>query len=73
MTPTNDDITQINGNSERLEGKIQARHGHAKNQVQNELETWLSRMWTAQHMTKIRLADLNERRLEIERMSSEAK
>jgi uncharacterized protein YjbJ (UPF0337 family) len=30
---TDDDIAQINGNREQLEGKIQARYGYARHQV----------------------------------------
>jgi uncharacterized protein YjbJ (UPF0337 family) len=41
---TDDDLTQINGNREQLEGKIQARYGHAKDQVQKDVDDWLSRM-----------------------------
>ena len=41
---TDDDIAQINGNREQLEGKIQARYGYAKDQVQKEVDDWLGRM-----------------------------
>jgi uncharacterized protein YjbJ (UPF0337 family) len=40
---TDDDITQINGNREQLEGKIQARYGHAKDQVRKDVDDWISR------------------------------
>jgi uncharacterized protein YjbJ (UPF0337 family) len=41
---TDDDITQINGNREQLEGKIQARYGFAKDQVRKDVDDWLGRM-----------------------------
>ena len=41
---TDDDITQINGNREQLEGKIQARYGYAKDQVRKDVDDWLGRM-----------------------------
>ena len=40
---TDDDITQINGNREQLEGKLQARYGYAKDQVRKEIDDWLRR------------------------------
>ena len=40
---TDDDLTQIDGNREQLEGKIQARYGRAKDQVKKEVDDWLSR------------------------------
>ena len=40
---TDDDITQINGNREQLEGKIQARYGFAKDQVKKDIDDWLGR------------------------------
>jgi uncharacterized protein YjbJ (UPF0337 family) len=41
---TDDDLTQINGNREQLEGKIQARYGQAKDQVKKDVDDWLGRM-----------------------------
>jgi uncharacterized protein YjbJ (UPF0337 family) len=41
---TDDEITQINGNREQLEGIIQARYGYAKDQVRKEVDDWLGRM-----------------------------
>jgi uncharacterized protein YjbJ (UPF0337 family) len=41
---TDDEIAQINGNREQLEGQIQARYGYAKDQVRKEVDDWLSRM-----------------------------
>jgi uncharacterized protein YjbJ (UPF0337 family) len=40
---TDDDLTQINGNREQLEGKIQARYGYAKDQVKKDVDDWISR------------------------------
>ena len=40
---TDDDLTQINGNRQQLEGKIQARYGYAKDQVKSEVDDWLNR------------------------------
>jgi uncharacterized protein YjbJ (UPF0337 family) len=41
---TDDEIAQINGNRERLEGLIQARYGYAMEQSKREVEEWLGRM-----------------------------
>jgi uncharacterized protein YjbJ (UPF0337 family) len=41
---TDDEITQINGNREQLEGIIQARYGYAKDQVRKDVDAWLGRM-----------------------------
>jgi uncharacterized protein YjbJ (UPF0337 family) len=41
---TDDDLTQINGSREQLEGKIQARYGYAKDQVKKDVDDWLNRM-----------------------------
>jgi uncharacterized protein YjbJ (UPF0337 family) len=40
---TDDDIAQVNGNREQLEGKIQARYGYAKDQVKKDVDDWLGR------------------------------
>jgi uncharacterized protein YjbJ (UPF0337 family) len=40
---TDDELTQINGNREQLEGMIQARYGYAKDQVRKDVDEWLSR------------------------------
>lgn len=39
---TDDDITQINGNREALEGKLQERYGIAKDEVKKQVDTWTS-------------------------------
>jgi uncharacterized protein YjbJ (UPF0337 family) len=41
---TDDDIAQINGKREELEGRIQARYGYGKDQVRKEVDDFLSRM-----------------------------
>ena len=39
---TADEITQINGDREQLEGKIQARYGYAKYKAKQEVDAWCS-------------------------------
>jgi uncharacterized protein YjbJ (UPF0337 family) len=39
---TDDDLDVINGRQEQLEGKIQERHGLAKDEAKREVETWPS-------------------------------
>jgi uncharacterized protein YjbJ (UPF0337 family) len=39
---TDDDITQIKGNREQLEGKIQARYGYTKDEISKEVDRWLA-------------------------------
>jgi uncharacterized protein YjbJ (UPF0337 family) len=41
---TDDEIAQVNGNREQLEGIIQARYGHAKDQVRRDVDDWLGRL-----------------------------
>ena len=40
---TNDDLDQIEGNREQLEGKLQERYGKAKDQVRDDVDSWLNR------------------------------
>jgi uncharacterized protein YjbJ (UPF0337 family) len=40
---TDDELTQINGNRDQLEGRIQARYGYAKDQAREEVDSWLRR------------------------------
>lgn len=40
---TNDDMEQIDGNRERLAGKLQERYGFEKDQAQREIDSWLAR------------------------------
>jgi len=37
---TDDDIAAINGKREQLEGKIQERYGHGKDQVKKDVDDW---------------------------------
>jgi uncharacterized protein YjbJ (UPF0337 family) len=46
---TDDELTQINGSREELEGKIQARYGYAKDQAHKEVDEWLRRQDGSQH------------------------
>ena len=39
-----DDLTQINGKRDQLEGKIQERYGYAKDQARTEVDDWFKRM-----------------------------
>jgi uncharacterized protein YjbJ (UPF0337 family) len=41
---TDDDHTQINGNREQLEGKIEARYGYAKDQVKKDVDERCGRL-----------------------------
>jgi uncharacterized protein YjbJ (UPF0337 family) len=41
---TDDDLTQINGKRDQLEGKIQERYGCAKDQAKTEVDEWFKRM-----------------------------
>jgi uncharacterized protein YjbJ (UPF0337 family) len=38
---TDDDLTQINGQREQLEGLIQECYGWAKDMVRKDVDTWL--------------------------------
>lgn len=38
---TDDDLTQINGQRDQLEGKIQERYGLAKDAVRKNVDDWL--------------------------------
>jgi uncharacterized protein YjbJ (UPF0337 family) len=39
---TDDDLAQINGNREQLEGKIQSRYGLAKDKVKGDVDSWVN-------------------------------
>ena len=41
---TDDDLTQIDGRRDQLEGKIQERYGLAKDRARKDVEDWLSKM-----------------------------
>ena len=38
---TDDDLTQVNGQRDQLEGKIQQRYGIAKDMVRKNVDDWL--------------------------------
>jgi len=40
---TDDDLDQIQGNSEKLLGKLQERYGYAKEDAEREVNTFLSK------------------------------
>ena len=40
---TDDELTQINGNREQLEGKLQAKYGYAKDKAKQEVDDWCNR------------------------------
>jgi uncharacterized protein YjbJ (UPF0337 family) len=40
---TNDDLAQVNGQRTELCGRLQQRYGHAKDQAEREIDTWLNR------------------------------
>jgi uncharacterized protein YjbJ (UPF0337 family) len=43
---TDNDLTEINGNREQLEGKIQERYGIAREQVRRDIDDWYgSQRW----------------------------
>ena len=48
---TDDDIAQIQGNSEKLVGKLQERYGYAKDKAQSEYDAWMK---TADQTTPVR-------------------
>ena len=44
---TDDDLDQIDGNTEKLVGKVQERYGYAKEKAQEEVDRFTSRRFTA--------------------------
>jgi uncharacterized protein YjbJ (UPF0337 family) len=40
---TDDEIAEINGNREKLEGKIQEKYGKSKEDAKKTVDDWLSR------------------------------
>ena len=40
---TDDELTQINGNREQLEGKLQAKYGYVKDKAKQEVDDWCNR------------------------------
>jgi uncharacterized protein YjbJ (UPF0337 family) len=43
---TEDDVTQIEGNSEKMIGKLQERYGYAREQAEREVDAFVSRQRT---------------------------
>jgi uncharacterized protein YjbJ (UPF0337 family) len=41
---TDDDLTYIEGSSDRLEGKLQERYGYAKEQAQQKISEWTHKL-----------------------------
>ncbi|MEF3366429.1 CsbD family protein [Methylocystis sp. 9N] len=41
---TDNEITEINGKREQLEGRLQERYGYTKEQVKKEVDDWLNGM-----------------------------
>lgn len=41
---TDDELDEIAGRREQLEGRIQQRYGYAKDQAREEVDNWLNRM-----------------------------
>ena len=39
---TDDDLTQVNGRRDQLEGRIQQRYGLAKDMVRKDVDDWLN-------------------------------
>lgn len=37
---TNDDLDQINGEREKLVGRVQERYGHARDAAKKEVDSW---------------------------------
>ena len=40
---TDDEVTQINGSREQLEGRIQERYGFARDEARRQVDDWLGR------------------------------
>lgn len=40
---TDDDITNINGKREQLEGSIQEKYGYAKDKAKAEVDDWIAK------------------------------
>jgi len=39
-----DDLTTIDGNRDELEGLLQQHYGYARDKVQSDVDSWLTRM-----------------------------
>jgi uncharacterized protein YjbJ (UPF0337 family) len=40
---TDDELAQVNGKREELEGMLQARYGYSKEQAQKEIDDWMNK------------------------------
>jgi uncharacterized protein YjbJ (UPF0337 family) len=40
---TDDELAQVNGKREQLEGMLQARYGYNKEQAQKEVDDWMAK------------------------------
>ena len=40
---TDDELAQVNGKREQLEGMLQARYGYSKEQAQKEIDDWMTK------------------------------
>ena len=40
---TDDELTQIDGNYDKLVGKIQERYGHQRDQAERDVNNWLAK------------------------------
>jgi uncharacterized protein YjbJ (UPF0337 family) len=40
---TDDELAQVNGKREQLEGMLQARYGYTKEQAQKEIDDWMTK------------------------------
>jgi uncharacterized protein YjbJ (UPF0337 family) len=40
---TDDDLDQIEGNTEKLVGKVQERYGYGREQAEREVDQWINR------------------------------
>jgi uncharacterized protein YjbJ (UPF0337 family) len=38
---TDDDVSQIQGDTEKMIGRLQARYGYARDQAERELDAWV--------------------------------
>ncbi|MGE0326293.1 MAG: CsbD family protein [Polyangiaceae bacterium] len=41
---TDDDLEQIAGRKDELVGKLQVRYGHARDEAEREVDSWLSKL-----------------------------
>jgi uncharacterized protein YjbJ (UPF0337 family) len=51
---TDDDLDQIEGNTEKLIGKVQERYGYARDRAEQEVDSWFNRDTTAHTGREVR-------------------